>query len=79
MPTYNFYDGILNKHFSLFMKMSEREEFLRENPAIKQVPSIPVLHSGRGLGKPDEGFRDILREIKKKHSKGITRSTINTF
>lgn len=40
-----------------------------------------MIHSGRGVGKskPDSGFRDLLKDMKKKHSKGITRSTINTF
>jgi hypothetical protein len=60
--------------------MAERESFLAENPDLRQVLVPPALHSGRGLRKkPDDGFRDVLREIKKKHSKGLTRSTINTF
>jgi len=29
--------------------------------------------------KPDQGFRDVLREIKKKHNKVWTPSHINTF
>jgi len=61
------------------MKMSEREKYLKENPDIIQVLTIPALHSGRGRKKPDQGFRDILREMKKKNSRGLYRSTINTF
>jgi len=79
MPTYNFYNTETGEYFSFFLSMSRREKFLKENPHIQQMPSNPALHSGRGRGKPDEGFRDILREMKKKHSKGFTRSTINTF
>jgi hypothetical protein len=80
VPTYNFYDTKMDKYFQLFMKMSERGEFLKENPDILQMPTTGVfMHSGRGMQKPEEGFRDLLREMKKKNSKGFYRSTINTF
>jgi hypothetical protein len=38
-----------------------------------------MISSGRGMAKPEQGFRDLLKDIKRKHSRGITRSTINTF
>lgn len=80
MPTYNFVDTSTKEEFSLPMKMSERENFLIKNPHLQQILTSPVaLHSGRGFQKPDEGFRDVLREMKKEKSKGFYRSTINTF
>jgi hypothetical protein len=38
-----------------------------------------MIHSGRGMGKPDPAFRDLLKEMKKKNSRGLARSTINNF
>jgi len=64
------------------MKMAERELYLESNPGVVQIPDSIFLHSGRGIGKaakPDEGFRDILRNIKNENSKGLWVSTVNTF
>lgn len=80
MPTYNFINTINNEEFEDFMSISALETFLQENPHIVQlVGGAPMIHSGRGLQKPDNAFREILREVKKKNSKGISRSTVNTF
>lgn len=81
MPNYTFLTET-GDYIEVSMSMSEREEYLKENPTHQQVihkaPSIG--DSVRlGLKKPDSGFRDVLKEIKKKHSGGITKSTINTF
>jgi hypothetical protein len=80
MPTYRFLNKTTNEEFEDFMSISALEGYLRDNPHLVQlVNGSPAIVSGRGQGKPDQGFRDVLREIKKKHSKGITKSTINTF
>jgi hypothetical protein len=61
------------------MSISEREKFLSENPHITQlVYGAPLISSGVNM-KPDQGFRDLLKDMKKKHSRGISQSTINTW
>jgi len=80
MPTYKFLNTDTGKEFEEFMSISALDLYLKENPNITQlVNGAPMISSGRGMGKPDSGFRDLLKDMKKKHSKGITRSTINTF
>lgn len=82
MPSYTFKDLNTGDEFTTVMSMTEREEYLKANPHIQQqLISAPSLGDSirMGLKKPDNGFRDRLKEIKKAHSKGITRSTINTF
>lgn len=80
MPTYRFINNNTGEEFEDFMSISGLETYLTENPHITQlVNGAPMIVSGRGQGKPDSGFRDLLKDMKKKHSKGITRSTINTF
>jgi len=80
MPTYRFLNKNTNEEFEEFMSISELDEYLVENLHITQlVNGAPAISSGRGMGKPDQGFRDLLKDMKKKHSRGITRSTINNF
>lgn len=81
MPTYSFIKNDTGEEFELFMSISEYEKYIEENKdnVTQLVNGAPMIHSGRGLGKPDQGFRDLLKNIKKEHSKGLTRSTVNTF
>jgi len=77
MPTYTFRDTTTNIDEDIFMKYSEAELYLKNNPNKIRVITAPSIISGveSGSNKPDEGFRDILRTIKKNNR----RSTINTF
>ena len=83
MPTYNFTNHKTKKKWQEFMSISERTKLLEENPDITQDPCAPLIHSGRGIGqfsKPDNGFRDVLRNIKKIHGvDGRIETKINTF
>jgi len=80
MPTYRFQNNDTGEEYEEFMSISALETYLEENPHITQlVNGAPMIHSGRGIGKPDQGFRDLLKHIKKGNQKGISRSTINTF
>ena len=80
MPTYKFLNNETGEEHEEFMKISELDTYLEENPNLTQlVNGAPMITSGRGMGKPENGFRDLLKDIKKRNQKGITRSTINTF
>lgn len=80
MPTYRFLNNQTNEEYEEFMSISLLEGYLRDNPHLTQlVNGAPMIHSGSGLKKPEQGFRDLLKDMKKKHSKGITKSTINTW
>jgi hypothetical protein len=80
MPTYRFLNTSTGEEFEEFMSISALDQYLNDNPNINQlVNGAPTIHSGRGLQKPDAGFRDLLKNIKKHHSKGISKSTVNTF
>ena len=80
MPTYKFLNNDTGEEFEDFMSISALNVYLEENKHITQlVHGAPLIHSGRGLGKPDSAFRDLLKNIKKGNSKGINGSTVNTF
>jgi hypothetical protein len=79
-PTYLFRNDETGEEYEEFMSISALEVYLEENKHITQlVNGAPMIHSGRGMGKPDDGFRDLLKHIKKGNQKGISRSTIHTF
>ena len=79
-PTYSFRNLETNEEYEAFLHISELNTYLTENPHIQQfIGRAPALHSGRGMQKPDSGFRELLTEMKGKHSKGITSSSINNF
>jgi len=80
MPTYKFLNNDTGEEYEEFMSISALDTYLDENPNVTQlVNGAPLISSGRGMAKPDAGFRDLLKNIKKEHSKGFTRSTVNTF
>jgi hypothetical protein len=78
VPTYSFTDDNNGITVEIFMTMAEREQFLIDNPHLRQELSCPATIAGTAK-KPDNGFRDVLREVKKRNSRGISRSTVNTF
>jgi hypothetical protein len=78
VPTYDFRHRETGEIVEKVMKISERDDFLRDNPQYESVilgaPSIgdPVR---LGLRKPDQGFREVLQKAKAAHPLG----KINTF
>jgi len=83
VPNYLFRDNNTGEEWKESMGISAADKYLEENPHIERlVNGFPGMSSGVMNGaksKPEEGFRDVLREIKKKSQQGISRSTINTF
>ena len=43
MPTYSFYDTKTGEEFEAFLKISEREEYLRSNPHIQSVITAAAI------------------------------------
>lgn len=78
MPTYDFRHKETGEIVEKVMKISERDDFLRDNPQYESVilgaPGIgdPIR---LGVRKPDQGFREVLQKAKAAHPKG----NINTF
>ncbi len=68
MPTYCFRNNETGEVHEEIMKMDDREKYLKDHPELTQVLEMPQIVSGTdGLRKPDDSFRDILRNIDKKH------------
>lgn len=78
MPTYSFkniHTGEITEHI---LKISQLDEFKSNNPDLEiHITGSPGLSDPARLGlvKPAAGFRDLLKNMKKKNR----RSTINDF
>lgn len=78
MAHYTFLNTKTNEEFDIVMSMSELDPYKEANPHLQQlIKRAPALADPTRIGrmKPDDGFRDILRNVKKSH-KG---STVNTW
>ena len=78
MPTYSFRDKETLEEFESKMSNVDRESYLLENPQIVQIFKVfpGVVDSARiGLKKPDDGFRDVLKNVQHHHG----RNNINTW
>ena len=64
MPTYDFENKKTGEVFEKMMTIADKEQYLKDNPDIQQL-----------LGMPN--FRDILREIDKKHKGGRKGNNMN--
>ena len=78
MATYTFYDTKKEKYFDISMPMSELDIYTENNKHLNHIPSITAIADPTRLGlrKPDAGFRDVLKRVKKASGRG---NTINTF
>jgi hypothetical protein len=73
MATYTFFNTHTQEEFDLEMPMADRELYLERNPHIEQriTKALGIGDAVRlGFVKPSEGFRDLLRTMKKKHPRG---------
>lgn len=78
MPTYTFKDVYTGEVTEHVMRISQLDEFKKSNPHLEvYISGSPGLSDPARLGlvKPAAGFRDLLKNMKKKHR----RSTINDF
>lgn len=76
MPTYQVRHKKTGKVHEMFCSISEMEQYEKDHPNHEVIIGLPGIHSGIGLGvrKNDQGFKDVLRQIKKNHP----GSTVNT-
>lgn len=70
MPTYEFIDTDNGEEFEVFMKWSEREEYLKQNPHIQPRMSAPAIVSGVSTSKQNRvpgGFKEVLSKVAEKY------------
>jgi hypothetical protein len=78
MANYTFLNKTTNEQFDISMAISELDSYKENNPQFEQL-IVCVPHIGDptrlGLRKPDSGFRDVLKRVKKASGKTCTINT----
>lgn len=78
MPIYSMRNNDTQEEFEINIKYSELDEYLKANPHIQQIfTKFPAFGDPirMGVRKPDDGFRDVLKNVKHHHKK----DSINTW
>ena len=78
MPVYSMKNTETQEEFEITLKYTDLEQYLNDNTNIKQIfKRFPGTGDPMRLGlkKPDDGFRDVLRNVQHHHKK----DSINTF
>ena len=72
MPIYSMRNNDTLEEFEVNLKYSDLEQYLQNNPNTQQIFNrFPATGDSVRLGirKPDDGFRDALKEVKSAHKK----------
>ena len=68
MPTYSFIDTETGEEFDALMKISEREEYLKNNPNIQPLLTAAAIVGGVSIkDKVPSGFKEVLSRISENH------------
>lgn len=74
MPVYSIKNTETDQVFEVSLKFAELDDYLSENPTYKQVfTKFPGVADPTRVGvkKPDNGFRDVLKEVKSHHKRNV--------
>ena len=75
MPIYVFLDTVTNEQFDMFMRISERDGYLNDNPHIQPVITAPMIVSGVSIGasnnKVPDGFKEVLSKVAEAHPNSV--------
>ena len=63
MPTYTFEDKETGEVFDEIMKISEKEQYLKDNPNLKPVLTAPNFVGDHIITKMDGGMKETLQKI----------------
>jgi hypothetical protein len=70
MPTYTFINNNTGEEVDVLMKISEKENFLKENPHLQLILKAPSIVSGVSIStqnKIPEGFKEVLSKVSDAH------------
>ena len=70
MPTFKFRNTETGEEFEDFLSNSRREELLKKNPHIKQMPSMFSIAGSTGDNidaKTDDGWKEVLAKGAEAH------------
>lgn len=74
MPTYTLKNKETEEYFEVFCTYDDLQNILKEDETLSHVIQSPnmVTMVGSTLGKTSEGWKDLLKSVKKGSGKGDT-------
>lgn len=76
MPTYSFINNETGETWDeFFSSYTAKDQYLAENPNIKQQLSIPKIVSHVGVVKTPDSWKEHLRNVKKSSGRNNTIKT----
>jgi hypothetical protein len=79
MPNYSFRNKDTGEEFEIYMSINDLDKYKEDNPHLEQFFGRPFVYGDPNrygkVTKPDNGFREVLRNVKKRHR----GSNINTW
>tara|TARA_R110002153_G_scaffold70960_3_gene186255 strand:- start:1834 stop:2151 length:318 start_codon:yes stop_codon:yes gene_type:complete len=67
VPSYDFLNTETNEMEEHFMSYTKLDEFVENNPSLKQQIGTPMIVAGVGGIKTDEGWKETLSQIASAH------------
>jgi len=74
MPTYSFKNTSTGEEFDKFMKISERDNFLKDNLHVQPMLSAPSIVSGVSTStqhRVPDGFKEVLSKVAEAHPASV--------
>ena len=78
MPTYEFKDKETGETQEVFMKLSEKDQFLKDNPNLKQqitAPNFITRRDGDVLKAAGSGWNEVLQKVGEAHPESKVAKT----
>ena len=68
MPLYDFLNTQTGEVEELMLSLSQREQFLKDNPHMQQMLGATATVSGVSItGKVPDGFKEVLEKVSENH------------
>ena len=78
MPTYSFKNNDTGAEWEEFFSIADKEDFLKENDHITQLPSLITIVSDTGGIRNDGGWKDNMSRIAEAHPNSPMAQTYGT-
>ena len=67
MPVYTFHNKETDEYYDKFMKISERETYLNDNPQVESIISAPAIVGDHVIKRMDGGMKETFSRIAEAH------------
>ena len=67
MPVYTFYNKDTDEYYDKFMKISERESYLSDNPQVESIITAPAIVGDHVIKRMDGGMKEVFSRVAEAH------------